>query len=319
MLAYRNEVFKSEFESSHLKFIEPILSRAFTDKEEFRTVKSNIFSPLAFLLASELKKSSPDKGLISKCIEKLSQEKINFGIVDEELLLISIDTRGEKIHYLKSNVNQKKIFLESFLKLKNILPVEWTDLVSIIKTVTLVSVTGKEDLLNHFSGSDSDRWGAMHMGNNLSICNIAECLTHEASHFWMNLFELYSPNEFISEGWTRNIYISPWRKDPRPLMGIFHGIYVFSNVYIILNYLNDLYPENNNRTNYIGAQVQRGIEILKENKNELSENATSLLNNTKSVFEKIYSQTTEKNRLEFYERVRNEEFTKKKLNARSTY
>ena len=206
-----NEVFKSEFESSHLKFIEPILSRAFTDKEEFRTVKSNIFSPLAFLLASELKKSSPDKGLISKCIEKLSQEKINFGIVDEELLLISIDTRGEKIHYLKSNVNQRKIFLESFLKLKNILPVEWIDLVSIIKTVTLVSVTGKEDLLNHFSGSDSDRWGAMHMGNNLSICNIAECLT--LKHLiWMNLFELYSPNEFISEGWTRNIYISPWRK-----------------------------------------------------------------------------------------------------------
>ena len=101
-------------------------------------------------------------------------------------------------------------------------------------------------------------------------------------------------------------------------MGIFHGIYVFSNVYIILNCLNDFYPENNNRTNYIGAQVQRGIEILEENKNELSENATSLLNNIKSVFEKIYSQTTEKNRLEFYERVRNEEFTKKKLNARST-
>lgn len=319
LLAPRNEVFKSEFESSHYEFIEPILRKAFIDKEEFRIVKSNIFSPHAFLLASELKKSSPDKTIISKCIEKISIEKIDFGIIDEEVLLTPIDTRGEQIQYLKSDLYQRKEFLESFLKLKNILPPEWIELVSIIKTVTLVSISGKEDLLHHFSGSDTDRWGAMHMGNNLSICNIAECLTHEASHFWMNLFELHCPNEFISEGWTRNIYLSPWRKDLRPLMGIFHGIYVFSNVYIILNYINNFYPENINRTNYIGAQVQRGFEILEENINELSENATSLLNNTKSVFEKIYLQTKEDKRIEFYNRIRNEELTKKKLNARNTH
>ena len=44
----------------------------------------------------------------------------------------------------------------------------------------------------------------------------------------------------------------------------------------------------------LAPRVQRGIEILEENKNELSENATSLLNNIKSVFEKIYSHNRKK-------------------------
>ena len=217
MVPFNNDYRKS-YEDAHLKFIEPILKTAYTDTGDLDFALLNIMSPISFLLASELKKTNPDGDLILRCIENLKQNPISFGVIDNELLLTPIDTRGDQINFLKSNDTERLLFLENIKKLKENLPVIWTDFVSIINTITFVSVTGKEELLEHFSGSDSDRWGAMHMSNNMDLLNIAECLTHEASHHWMNLYEFYTSEEFIEDGWTNNSFVSPWRRDKRPLI-----------------------------------------------------------------------------------------------------
>jgi hypothetical protein len=262
------------------------------------------------LLASELKKSNPNGDLILKCIENLKQNPISFGVIDDGLLLTPVDTRGDQINFLKSNETDRLSFLVNTKKLKDTLPIIWTDFVSIINTVTLVTVTGKEELLEHFSGSDSDRWGAMHMSNNMDLLNIAECLTHEASHHWMNLYEFYTSGEFIENGWTNNSFVSPWRRDKRPLMGIYHGIYVFSNVFIVLQYLNNLYQKDCDRLNYVGAQVKRGIEIMELNKKYLSPNALKLLSDIIPIFERAYVKTHQEVRHDFYQKIMKEELSK---------
>jgi hypothetical protein len=234
-------------------------------------------------------------------------------VIDDDLLLTPLDTRGDQINFLKSSESEKLSFLVKVKKLKDNLPNVWSDFISIINTVTFVSVTGKEELLEHFSGSDSDRWGAMHMSNNLDLLNIAECLTHEASHHWMNLYEFYTSGEFIEEGWTNNSFVSPWRRDKRPLMGIYHGIYVFSNVFIVLQYLNNIFQSDCDRLHYVGAQVKRGIEIMELNKKYLSQNALELLSHIIPVFEKIYLKTPEEVRYNFYQTILKEESSKHHL------
>jgi len=309
MVPYNNS-FRKSYEDAHLKFIEPILKTAYTDVEEFNFAQLNIMSPISFLLGSELKKTKPDGDLILRCIEKLKQNQISFGVIDDELLLTPIDTRGDQINFLKSNETERLLFLKNFKKLKESLPVIWSDFVSIIKTITFVSVTGKEELLEHFSGSDSDRWGAMHMSNNMDLLNIAECLTHEASHHWMNLYEFYTSREFIDDGWTNNSFVSPWRRDKRPLMGIYHGIYVFANVFIVLQYLNNLYQKDCNRLHYVGAQVKRGIEIIELNYKYLSPNALNLLSDIIPVFESAYLKSPKEVRHDYYQKILKEELSK---------
>jgi hypothetical protein len=305
-----NNFFRKSYEDAHLKFIKPILKTAYSDTEELNVALINILSPISFLLASELKKTKPDGDLILRCIENLKQKPIYFGVIDDELLLTSIDTRGDQINFLKSNETEKLLFLKNFKKIKDSLPVVWTDFVSITKTITFVSVTGKEELLEHFSGSDSDRWGAMHMSNNMDLFNIAECLTHEASHHWMNLYEFYTSGEFIVNGWTSNSFVSPWRKDKRPLMGIYHGIYVFANVFIVLQYLSNLYQKDSDRLHYVGAQVKRGIEILDLNNKYLSPNALKLLLDIIPIFESAYVKTPQEVRHNFYQKIMKEESSK---------
>ncbi|MBM3453710.1 MAG: hypothetical protein FJX80_01030 [Bacteroidetes bacterium] len=305
-----NNAFRKSYEDAQLKFIEPVLKTAYTNPKELDIAVLNIMSPISFLLASELKKSKPDGDLILRCIEKLKQDPISFGVIDDDLLLTPIDTRGDQINFLKSNENERALLLENIKKLKVTLPINWTDFISIINTITFVSVTGKEGLLEHFSGSDSDRWGAMHMSNNIDLLNIAECLTHEASHHWMNLYEFYTSGEFIEDGWSNNSFVSPWRRDKRPLMGIYHGIYVFANVFIVLQYLNNLYQKDCDRLHYVGAQVKRGIEIIELNKKYLSPNALKLLSDIIQIFERAYIKTPQEVRHNFYQKIMKEEITK---------
>ncbi len=57
--------------------------------------------------------------------------------------------------------------------------------------------------------------------------DIAEAIVHEFSH--TELFILIDTQDILQEKEGERFY-SPWRRDPRPLCGIFHGIYVFSKV-----------------------------------------------------------------------------------------
>jgi len=304
---------RQTFEETHIEFIRPILRKAFLDNQVFNNVNNNILSPFCFFLANELKKNDPCRNIISDCLDKLVSQKSEFIINDSYLLVEPIETRGEKLELLKSNIDEEKFFRETLTDLKIKLPPEWTRLISIIKSISFVEILGKEDLLNHFSGSDTYRWGAMHMYKNLNPLNIAECITHEASHHWLNLYELYSTSEFISNGWDDESFISPWRKDKRPLMGIYHGIYVFSNVFNVLNYFgNQCSKEELNRINRIGAQVKRGIEIMESHESRLSKEAHEVFYKIKKTFLNVYENTNNDLRLMHYDDILKEEHIKNK-------
>lgn len=314
MLIPYNPAYKAAYEKSITDFIEPILKVAYDKPEDVNNALSNSLTPLSFLLTSELKKPNPNSELVIKCIENLKKPTINFGIADDDLYICPVDTRGDEIIFSHSTQKEKEILIKNAEKLKAALHENYSDFYSIIRTVTLVSITGKEELLEHFSGSDSDRWGAMHMSNNLSFLNVAECLTHEASHHWLNLYELFNQEEFIKDGWKDHNYISPWRRDRRPLMGLYHGIYVFSNVFIILQYLDEFHEEaDKNRIYYVAAQVKRGIEIMEFNCEKMSLGAQELLVETKSFFQKAYQKIPKAEQEKFYALVLKEEKSKLEL------
>jgi hypothetical protein len=302
---------RNTFEENHIQFIQPILRKAFPDNLTYNTANKNILSPFTFYLGNELKKKDPRKNVIIDCLGEIIGQKNELIISDNYLLIEPIETRGEKLELVKSTIEEGNFFKETLDNLKIQLPKEWTELISIIKSISFVEIYGKEDLLKHFSGSDTYRWGAMHMYKNLNPLNIVECITHEASHYWLNLYELYSPCEFILNGWEDESFISPWRKDKRPLMGIFHGIYVFSNIFNVLNYLEEQYSkEETERLNRIGAQITRGIEIIESQKSRLSKYALEVFKEIKETFLFTYTKTDNDIRLKHYNIILKEESLK---------
>lgn len=62
---------------------------------------------------------------------------------------------------------------------------------------------------------------------------VSEMIIHELSH--QRLFRLQDEDPLIDSesygsGWNECNYYSPWRDDPRPINGVFHGFIVFSEV-----------------------------------------------------------------------------------------
>lgn len=69
---------------------------------------------------------------------------------------------------------------------------------------------------------------------------ISEMLIHECSHNKLFLLQEVDPvldPKIHGDGWTIEKYYSPWRSDPRPLNGILHGLFVFSEVIKFWNYI----------------------------------------------------------------------------------
>jgi HEXXH motif-containing protein len=56
---------------------------------------------------------------------------------------------------------------------------------------------------------------------------VADALCHEASHIRLNVVLRQRP---LLVGDDAEIYASPWRSDPRPLMGLLNGVHAFVNV-----------------------------------------------------------------------------------------
>jgi hypothetical protein len=312
MLMPFNKEYRFFYEESHLNFIRPILQKVFSENNDFDLVNQNILNPYCFLLGHELKSVNQDKAVIIHCINKINALKTESTIIDDILLVETIETRGEKLELVYSTEEDERNLNVILSDLKSKLPPEWSELISIIKTITFVNILGKESQLKHFSGSDTYRWGAMHLYKNLDPLNIAECITHEGAHYWLNLYELYCPTEFISNGWDDESFISPWRKDKRPLMGIFHGIYVFSNVFNVLNFLEKQHSkEESDRLNRIGAQVKRGIEIIETHESRLSKEAIEIFYLIKNRFLEVYENSDNDLRLKYYDAILKEEFMKK--------
>lgn len=59
-----------------------------------------------------------------------------------------------------------------------------------------------------------------------SALRVAEALVHEAMHLQLSIIDLFNP---LLLGNKKSSY-SPWMGEFRPLLGVLHGMYVFSNI-----------------------------------------------------------------------------------------
>jgi HEXXH motif-containing protein len=76
------------------------------------------------------------------------------------------------------------------------------------------------------ASSSSSSFGAIVIATPESVAVLAETLVHELQHSKLNaVLDLVR----LEEGPARLCY-APWRKDPRPLSGLLHGIYAFMSV-----------------------------------------------------------------------------------------
>jgi hypothetical protein len=166
----------------------------------------------------------------AEIFERISHKKIS--VIQNSILLPTHETRGEQI-ILDVNWNSDtSVGLDEHLNyFGSVLGPDWIDFISIIRFITIIKVSSWPEL-PYFSGSTSDLWGAMHMCAPRYEEVIAECITHEAAHFWLNLADEVNPISLDS--WGRAEWQSPWRHDKRPIGGVIHGVFVFSCVALIL-------------------------------------------------------------------------------------
>jgi HEXXH motif-containing protein len=99
------------------------------------------------------------------------------------------------------------------------------ELVSLLRCV--VPVTSHTPELS-ISCSSRDFWGAVQVSPHPGVA-MAEVLAHEYRHNLLNA--LLEADPILDEGCSReDRFYSPWRPDPRPLIGLLHGIYSFTEV-----------------------------------------------------------------------------------------
>jgi len=279
------ESFKKEHQLVYREFIKKIKNSS----EQILLI--NEHHPCAYRLMSELKQPIIDKDLILRIIIFLEQNKSEEHLIvsETDLLIPQTETRNETLILDKISNTDLDNLNRFFSFSQENLDQMWHSFVSIIKTITFVNITGKEHLLNHFSGSNSDVFGSIHMSRNTNLYNLIECITHESAHHWLNLFEL-SEGGLIEYGWEDESYDSPWRQDKRPLMGVLHGVFVFHSVYSVLlsisNHLDDYYMI---RLSKINGQVLQGFDVLDSHLNKFNPLGLEFYRKLKSNHKKLQS------------------------------
>ena len=195
--------------------------------------------------------------------KKIFNKKGLPSICQIEVLVKVPETRNMELKLDKKfNKKDAEKFFKILKKLINCLGKDWYNFIKIIKYISIVKFEGRTDA-KYFSGTFTDALGSIHMCKPFTELNILECLTHEASHFWLDKLEKNN-KEFAKNGWVNNKYYSPWRKDKRPISGVIHAVYVFSRVASALV----KYFEKNkkkkilDRAAYLSAQVRQGIQEI---------------------------------------------------------
>ncbi len=134
---------------------------------------------------------------------------------------------------------------------------------TVLRVATFVQVDHDGD---YFSGSASEFYGAAHFSANFQPDAMGEMFVHEAEHARLHLLER-EESFFPPSIENRSAYYSPWRPDPRPLYGIFHGVHVFGGVIrFLIHFLergpSERKPLARRRLNLLAAQQQRGLDEL---------------------------------------------------------
>ncbi len=95
-------------------------------------------------------------------------------------------------------------------------------------SIRVVVPLAREDPKTHVSSSYSHLRGAVFLCHDDNPYLQAETLIHEFCH--NKLYTLLELDPLFKEGGGEPIYYSPWRPDPRPLIGILLGAHAFLNV-----------------------------------------------------------------------------------------
>jgi hypothetical protein len=99
-------------------------------------------------------------------------------------------------------------------------------LIDPISSYTIVDLNGFASP-KLYSGSRSSCFRSAHGAAIGSLEEYIEILSHEASH--ISIFNLETKMGALVLGdYSKAHYYSPWRRDPRPVYGLFHGAMVFS-------------------------------------------------------------------------------------------
>lgn len=127
---------------------------------------------------------------------------------------------------------------------------------------------------------------------NANVFEVAENMIHEFAHCELHIIQ---DTIKLTKGQNKNrLYYSPWRTDPRPLLGLFHGIYVFHQV--ALFYWNCLQTSNQliDDATFIKSRLviithQLGIALNQISQNELTTFAAMILEKISVDISDIFS------------------------------
>ncbi len=105
----------------------------------------------------------------------------------------------------------------------------------IISTIECIVPVNFENKDVHRSFSDSTLPGVIFLSQNATAIEMAEAIIHECGHNYLNA--ILQTIDLSSGAEPSRLFYSPWRQDPRPLGGLFHAIFVFTEVCIFYHSL----------------------------------------------------------------------------------
>lgn len=121
----------------------------------------------------------------------------------------------------------------------------------------------------HTSGSFREAPGLIALSWDPDVPVLAEALVHEYHHQKLNA--LLNLDPLIIGPTTAPIYYSPWRTDPRPLLGVLHGVYTFHAVLrfwikvLVVRSAGIYEPSIRRRIYTLNSQLQTALTTLQEN------------------------------------------------------
>lgn len=152
--------------------------------------------------------------------------------------------------------------LQGYNEVKSVWPEMEFTLSTLIRTVHVINSPNPD---RHMSCTSDQFFGSILMSRGNKFL-IAEALVHEYSHNVLNMI-IKSGEIFDGPPAMDEIYYSPWREDARHISGVFHAVFVFTNVSQLLEKLSQKYPTNDYLTERKLDNLFRlelGIEVLKE-------------------------------------------------------
>lgn len=104
-------------------------------------------------------------------------------------------------------------------------PDKFFHIISTIQFIVPIKYTQKD---THRSFSSSLLPDVLFMSENADALEFAEAIIHESGHNYLN--QVMNTTDLLTGKEGSKLFYSPWRKDPGPLAGLLHAIFVFTEV-----------------------------------------------------------------------------------------